>query len=90
MGICTSYHTQLERRYLYDCFDGHISDTYDVEVGECLGTRERDRCSCDGDKTKCDFYPEVRLKAQKETTEYKIKEAINLLKSNGYVVFKEI
>lgn len=32
----------------------------------CNGTRERDECSCGGDRTKCDFYPEVREKANKE------------------------
>jgi hypothetical protein len=33
---------------------------------ECWGTRERDECSCGGDKTKCDFYPDVREKALQE------------------------
>ena len=32
--------------------------------GECWGTRERDLCSCGGDETKCDFYPEKRAAAQ--------------------------
>lgn len=32
----------------------------------CNGTRERDECSCGGDRTKCDFYPDVREKARKE------------------------
>ena len=32
----------------------------------CNGTRERDECSCGGDRTKCDFYPEVKEKAKKE------------------------
>lgn len=31
---------------------------------ECWGTRERDACSCGGDKMKCDFYPEVRERAK--------------------------
>jgi hypothetical protein len=35
-------------------------------VSLCFGTRERDRCSCGGDRTKCDFYPEVRAKANNE------------------------
>lgn len=30
----------------------------------CNGTKERDECSCGGDRTKCDFYPEVREKAK--------------------------
>ena len=29
-------------------------------VGKCLGTKELDECSCNGDTTKCDFYPEKR------------------------------
>ena len=35
-------------------------------VSLCFGTRERDRCSCGGDRTKCDFYPEIREKAKNE------------------------
>lgn len=31
----------------------------------CNGTRERDICSCGGDESKCDFYPEKREKAAK-------------------------
>ena len=31
----------------------------------CNGTREQDVCSCGGDRTKCDFYPEVRQKENK-------------------------
>lgn len=58
-------------------------------VGFCYGTKECDRCSCKGNRLECDFYPEVREKAKKETTEYKIEEAIQLLKDNGYVVYKE-
>lgn len=35
-------------------------------VSLCFGTKERDRCSCGGDRTKCDFYPEIREKAKNE------------------------
>lgn len=28
--------------------------------GTCWGTREREECTCDGDITKCNFYPEKR------------------------------
>ena len=31
----------------------------------CNGTREQDVCSCGGDRTKCDFYLEVRQKENK-------------------------
>ena len=37
-----------------------------VKRSVCNGTRERDICSCCGDRTRCDFYPEVREKALKE------------------------
>lgn len=33
-------------------------------VSSCFGTKERDECSCGGDRTKCDFYPEIREKAK--------------------------
>ena len=29
------------------------------KVGICLGTKEREACSCQGDKMKCDFYPKT-------------------------------
>ena len=58
-------------------------------IGFCYGTKECERCYCKGNRLECDFYPEVREKAKKETTEYKIEEAIKLLKDNGYVVYKE-
>ena len=38
-----------------------------ASVRRCNGTRERDVCSCGGDHTKCDFYPEVRKRVQKES-----------------------
>lgn len=36
------------------------------EIHVCDGTKEQDECTCGGDRTKCDFYPEIREKAQKE------------------------
>lgn len=35
-------------------------------VSRCNGTKERDVCSCGGDRTKCDFYPDVRQRSLKE------------------------
>lgn len=34
--------------------------------GFCWGTKEIDPCSCDGDRTKCSFYPDVLEKAKKQ------------------------
>lgn len=38
-------------------------DCYRLEYGKsvCLGTKEREPCSCNGDTTKCDFYPNKRV-----------------------------
>lgn len=63
---CDCYHMQKERRYTYHPLTGQPIE-HDVEVGVCWGTKERDECSCGGDKAKCDFYSEVREKAKKET-----------------------
>jgi hypothetical protein len=38
------------------------------KVGVCWGTAERDACSCGGDKSKCDFYPNVREEEKKPIT----------------------
>lgn len=29
--------------------------------GRCMGTKEMEYCSCDGDVRKCDFYPQKRI-----------------------------
>jgi hypothetical protein len=36
------------------------------EYGICRGTKEQDKYSCGGDRTLCDFYPEVREKVESE------------------------
>lgn len=87
MEVCSSYQE--------GCYKVYDSTSYPVnlrsiKVGFCNGTREKERCGCKGNRLDCDFYPEVKEKAQKETIEYKIKEAINLLKNNGYVIYKEV
>ena len=55
MGQCDCYNVRIDRIY------GN-----EVKYGVCLGTKEVDRCSCDGDESKCDFYPEKRKAAEKK------------------------
>lgn len=62
---------------------------YGEQYGVCNGTKERERCSCNGNKLKCDFYDYIRERAEKETLEYKIEEAKILLEKNGYEVRKK-
>ena len=65
MGKCDCYHVTEGRGYRYDTVTGKpIPHTY--EYGICLGTKERERCSCDGDEVRCDFYPQKRKKAEGE------------------------
>ena len=44
-----------------------VCDSYTTYYGEsrCLGTKEVETCSCGGDESKCDFYPEKRKAAEK-------------------------
>lgn len=92
MDKCKCYHTQNKRKYLYDIYSGNCMGWKDVNIGLCWGTKECEECYCGGDRLKCDFYPKVRLKAQKEEIEnsldYKITQAIKLLIDNGYEVKK--
>ena len=57
-------------------------------VGLCFGTKNREKCSCQGDRSKCDFYDYIRERAKKEQLDYKITQAIDLLVDNGYEVKK--
>lgn len=34
----------------------------------CNGTREREECSCDGDESKCNFYPDKRKESKSMNT----------------------
>lgn len=60
MKKCDCYHIQPTIKYKDDCIPFMAHD------GVCWGTREQDICSCGGDRTKCDFYPDVREKAFQE------------------------
>jgi hypothetical protein len=71
MKQCTSYHTRIEKSYTYHPFTG-VPIGHNVQVGVCWGTKECERCSCGGDETKCDFYPEKRAKAKKAKESKKI------------------
>ena len=59
MKICDCY--KLQEVTFKVCGEPHS-----VIEHRCNGTKERDLCSCFGDRTRCDFYPEVRKKATEE------------------------
>lgn len=62
---CDCYRIESKREYTYNPTIRDL-DRHDITVGVCWGTKEIDECSCGGDRTKCDFYPEVREKAIQE------------------------
>lgn len=74
--LCDCYHTQKELRYTYDRTNGNPIP-HNIEVGVCYGTKEIDKCNCQGDRTQCDFYPEIR---KKEIDKITTQEAINHFK----------
>ena len=57
---CKSYHTQNVTKFTYNRFTGDCDGSYTVQEGRCWGTKECEPCSCGGNRSKCDFYPEVR------------------------------
>lgn len=63
MNKCDCYYAQKKIRYTYDPVTGQPIK-HNIDVGVCYGTKEREECDCGGDRTKCDFYPEVREKAK--------------------------
>ena len=73
MNKCNCYRTRTERRYFSDYDKGCAADQgkllpdyEDICEGICLGTKEVDYCSCGGDRSKCDFYENVRQDARVE------------------------
>lgn len=85
MMSCKYYYAYIESTPL----NPPLNTRYHTKViGRCSGTSEREICCCNGDESKCDFYDYIKEHAIKETVEYKIKEAIELLESNGYSVKK--
>ena len=83
---CDCYHKKTKTRYVFHPITGQPI-RHDIDVGVCWGTKEMDECSCNGDKTKCNFYSEVREKAMR--IEH-IKDAISYFKYGiSHDIYKE-
>ena len=52
---CHSYQVGQRGKYIFNPITGKNEYTL-VSYGFCLGTKECEECSCEGDKSKCDFY----------------------------------
>lgn len=67
MNKCTCYQERTITRKPTDfelgfefAKSGKFKDTITETIGYCYGTREQERCTCKGNKARCDFYPDVR------------------------------
>ena len=67
MVKCKCYRIAKEAKYLTEFEQGVLfaktgqrTTKEMVNVSRCTGTKECDICSCEGDRRKCDFYPENR------------------------------
>lgn len=58
MKMCDCYR---EKTKMVPVYFGYTEKKY----GICIGTKECDECSCGGDESKCDFYPEKRKESKK-------------------------
>lgn len=62
---CDCYRTRIVKHYLSEYEKGYYAalhggarvDFIDEEESYCMGTKERECCTCGGDKRKCNFYP---------------------------------
>ena len=66
MEKCDYYRESIKAKPRYSQYTGNYVGSVDVKYGYCTGTKELDECYCGGDRTKCDFYPDIREKAIKE------------------------
>lgn len=64
MSKCDSYYLQPEQHYFVDKYGAPVYEN--INVPRCWGTKEKDVCDCDGDRSKCSFYKSVREKAAEE------------------------
>ena len=78
--ICKCYDTKKPLKGWIDATTPIYGETY----GVCLGTKEVERCTCNGNESHCDFYPNVRKVArerkEKEEEEAKKQKDVEELK----------
>lgn len=84
MSLCKNYELYDRYTFTYDTYTG-ARIPHKVTVGVCLGTKEQDECSCEGNRCNCDFYTDVREKAKQQKREEDIPTRISdlIIKVNG-------
>ena len=82
MKKCTSYETRTREVFDETFFGNYIPMT--MEYGVCLGTKECDECTCEGNEAKCDFYPEKIDRAMKSMYGYALSD-VNVANAVGKI-----
>lgn len=66
-----------------ECYEEYKSPDYSFMsrsgvkiVAVCNGTKEKEVCSCKGNRVKCDFYSDVREKAKQLNLEHRDKKEL--------------
>lgn len=77
MSKCKCFQLKNKPINLFNPATGESYKCYETLVGVCSGTRELDECNCNGDRCKCDFYPEIRIEANKEKSKDKYYTKLN-------------
>ena len=75
MSKCDSYYLQPEQHYFVDKYGAPVYEN--INVPRCWGTKEKDVCDCDGDRSKCSFYKSVREKAAAKKSNSDIKDVFD-------------
>ena len=78
MDKCKCYHQQEAFRNIYNPLTGGTM-RQKTSVGVCWGTREKDECTCGGDKSKCNFYPKEEEPRAFPRDNSGLKEALNVI-----------
>lgn len=79
MNKCNSYRLELEQHHFVD--ENGVPVYENINVPRCWGTKEKDVCDCDGDKSKCSFYKSVREKAAVEKNNSDIKDVFDKIEN---------
>ena len=75
MKKCDCYRIEPERHHF--AYENGVMICEYINVPRCLGTREKDVCCCDGDRSKCSFYESVREKASAKKSNSDIKDVFD-------------
>ena len=88
LNKCHCFEARKIKRQFLNMLTGTVENYTDYEY-ICNGTKERDFCSCSGDRRYCNFYPEVREKAINEERKLIISFDCNTQDEAALVVSKE-